>query len=72
MSALAVVFMLTGIFFSEKLTILLGADKDVFHMSNGCQIPISRRKSKDVQNAYIKFCFEQMRKEINSATDVAQ
>ncbi len=47
-------------------------DKDVFHMSNGCQIPISRRKSKDVQKAYIKFCFEQMRKEINSATDVAQ
>jgi putative MATE family efflux protein len=33
MSALAVVFMLAGIFFSEKLTILLGADKDVFHMT---------------------------------------
>lgn len=47
-------------------------DKDVFHMSNGCKIPISRRKSKDVQNAYMKFCFEQVRKEINSATDVAQ
>lgn len=47
-------------------------DKDVFHMSNGCKIPISRRKSKDVQNSYIKFCFEQMRKEINSATYVAQ
>lgn len=40
-------------------------EKDIFHMSNGCTIPISRRKSKDVQNAYIKFCFEQMRKEIN-------
>ena len=33
MSALAVVFMLTGILFSEKLTILLGADKNVFHMT---------------------------------------
>lgn len=33
MSILAVIFMLTGIFFSEKLTILLGADKDVFHMT---------------------------------------
>ena len=33
MSALAVVFMLTGFLFSEKLTILLGADKDVFHMT---------------------------------------
>lgn len=33
MSALAVLFMLTGIFFSEKLTILLGADKDVFQMT---------------------------------------
>lgn len=39
-------------------------DKDIFIMSNGSQIPISRRKSKDVQNAYIKFCFEKMRKEI--------
>lgn len=33
MSVLAVIFMLTGIFFSEKLTILLGADKDVFLMT---------------------------------------
>lgn len=33
MSLLAVIFVLTGIFFSEKLTILLGADKDVFHMT---------------------------------------
>lgn len=33
MSMLAVIFMLTGIFFSEKLTILLGADKDVFSMT---------------------------------------
>ncbi len=34
MSALAVIFMLTGIFFSGQLTILLGADKDVFDMTN--------------------------------------
>lgn len=33
MSILAVIFMLTGIFFSERLTILLGADKDVFSMT---------------------------------------
>ncbi len=33
MSILAVIFVLTGIFFSEKLTRLLGADKDVFHMT---------------------------------------
>lgn len=39
-------------------------DKDIFIMSDRSQIPISRRKSKDVQNSYIKFCFEQMRKEV--------
>lgn len=39
-------------------------DKDIFLMSDRSQIPISRRKSKDVQNSYIKFCFEQMRKEV--------
>lgn len=33
MSILAVIFVLTGIVFSEKLTKLLGADKDVFHMT---------------------------------------
>ena len=33
MSILSAIFVLTGIFFSEKLTILLGADKDVFHMT---------------------------------------
>ena len=33
MSILAVIFVLTGIFFSEKLTNLLGADKDVFYMT---------------------------------------
>lgn len=32
-SILAAIFMLAGIFFSEKLTILLGADKDVFLMT---------------------------------------
>ena len=33
MSALAVIFMLTGILFSEQLTRLLGADKNVYHMT---------------------------------------
>ena len=33
MSIFAVIFVLAGIFFSEKLTKLLGADKDVFHMT---------------------------------------
>lgn len=33
MSILSVIFVLTSIFFSEKLAILLGADKDVFHMT---------------------------------------
>lgn len=33
MSILAVIFVLTGIFFSEKLTNLFGADKDVFSMT---------------------------------------
>ncbi len=33
MSALAVIFMLTGILFSRQLTRLLGADKNVYHMT---------------------------------------
>ncbi len=33
MFALAVIFILTGILFSEKLTTLLGADKNVYHMT---------------------------------------
>ena len=33
MSALAVMFMLTGILFSSQLTRLLGADKNVYHMT---------------------------------------
>lgn len=33
MSILAVIFVLAGIFFSEHLTRLLGADKEVFHMT---------------------------------------
>ena len=39
-------------------------DNDIFIMSNETKIPISRRKLKDVRNAYIKYCFEKMRKEI--------
>lgn len=33
MLVLAVIFMLTGIFFSERITRLLGADKDVYNMT---------------------------------------
>ncbi len=33
MAVLAVIFVLTGIFFSKNLTKLLGADKEVFHMT---------------------------------------
>ena len=44
MSILAVIFVLTGIFFSEKLTKLLGADKDVFSMTKTyIQVILPRR-----------------------------
>lgn len=35
---------------------------DTFIMSNGSYLPISRRKAKDVINAYSSFCFQQLRK----------
>ena len=35
---------------------------DTFTMSDGSLIPISRRKAKDVKNAYSSFLFEQLRK----------
>lgn len=35
---------------------------DTFIMSDGCRIPISRRKSKEVMDAYSSFLFEQLRK----------
>lgn len=35
---------------------------DTFTMSDGCLIPISRRKAKEVKEAYSSFLFEQLRK----------
>ena len=35
---------------------------DTFTMSDGSRIPISRRKAKEVTNAYTSFLFEQLRK----------
>lgn len=35
-----------------------------FHMSDGTILPISRRKSKEVQDAYAAFCFAKMREEV--------
>lgn len=39
-------------------------NKDFFQMSNGKRVPISRRKAKDVQEAYTQFRFEQIRQEV--------
>lgn len=38
---------------------------DSFTMSDGTVLPISRRKSKDIQSAYTKFRFQQMRSEVS-------
>lgn len=35
-------------------------------MSDGTTLPISRRKSKDVQAAYARFCFQKMRMEVEA------
>lgn len=37
---------------------------DSFHLSDGSSVPISRRRSKDVQAAYTKFRFHKMRSEV--------
>lgn len=39
--------------------------REVFLMSDGSKVPISRRKAKDVQDIYTQFRFEQLRKEMN-------
>lgn len=39
-------------------------NKEYFQMSNGKRVPISRRKAKDVQEAYTRFRFEQIRQEV--------
>lgn len=38
--------------------------KDMFVMKNGGMVPISRRKAKEVGDAYTKFLFERMRSEV--------
>ena len=39
-------------------------DKSMFTMSDGSTVAISRRKEKEVQEAYAVFLFERMRKEM--------
>lgn len=43
---------------------VLSIDEDTLTMSTGITLPISRRKSKDVQAAYIKFRFQKLRSEV--------
>ena len=37
-------------------------EKHIFHMSDGSSVSISRRKAKEVSDAYAAFRFEQLRK----------
>ncbi|MCM1498891.1 MAG: LytTR family DNA-binding domain-containing protein [Clostridium sp.] len=39
-------------------------NREFFLMNNGSRVPISRRKVKDVQAAYTRFRFEQLRQEV--------
>ena len=39
--------------------------EDTFVLSNGDLVPISRRKSKEVSEAYTRFRFNKMRKEMD-------
>ncbi len=41
-----------------------GHRENLFEMSSGETVYLSRRKKKDVQGAYVDFCFERMRKEM--------
>ena len=41
-----------------------GCDKDVFVMSNGSKVPVSRRKAKETENAYTEFMFRKLREEM--------
>ena len=41
-----------------------GFDKDVFVMSNGSKVPVSRRKVKETENAYAEFMFRKLREEM--------
>lgn len=37
---------------------------DTIHLTDGSDIPLTRRKVKEVRDAYKKFCFQQMRQEV--------
>lgn len=39
-------------------------DKNIFVMSDGSTVPVSRRREKTVRDAYADFCFERIRKEM--------
>lgn len=43
---------------------IISQDGDVFVMSNGDRVPISRRKIKEISDIYAEFLFEKMRKEM--------
>ena len=45
---------------------VIDATDDSFTMSDGTVLPISRRKSKDIQSVYIKFRFQKMRSEVKA------
>lgn len=40
--------------------------EEMLILSDGEQLPISRRKLKDIKDAYTKFCFTKMRKEVDA------
>ena len=42
---------------------ITNANDNCFTMTDGQVLPISRRKSKEIQATYIKFCFDKMRKD---------
>lgn len=39
-------------------------DKDIFIMSNGSKVPVSRRKAKETESAYTEFMFRKLREEM--------
>ena len=62
----------SGFIFSPSKGILVnfyevtGFTEDSFTMSDASVIPISRRKSKDIRAAYVKFRFQKMRSEVEA------
>ncbi|MFA5658480.1 MAG: LytTR family DNA-binding domain-containing protein [Oscillospiraceae bacterium] len=51
--------------FIVNLYEIVGRDKDVFLMSNGSRVPISRRRAKEISDTYTNFLFNRMREEMN-------